>query len=75
MLPAVLGFVLLGGAMSTRAPYLIVYKAVFEEDGLKRSIFMDKYVYSVARDLINVSEINDLENPVTAISLVNETEY
>ena len=37
---------------------------------VKRSIFMDDYVYSIALDLINVSQIDDLGNPVAAIELV-----
>jgi hypothetical protein len=41
---------------------------------VKRSIFMDDYVYSIAMDLINISEINDLSHPVNAIQLVESTD-
>ncbi len=37
---------------------------------VKRSIFMDEYVYSIAPDLINVSEVSDLAHPVSSVTLV-----
>jgi uncharacterized secreted protein with C-terminal beta-propeller domain len=37
---------------------------------VKRSIFMDDYVYSIALDLINISAVTDLEHPVNAIDLL-----
>jgi uncharacterized secreted protein with C-terminal beta-propeller domain len=37
---------------------------------VKRSIFMDDYVYSIADDLINISAVQDLEHPVAAIDLL-----
>jgi hypothetical protein len=36
---------------------------------VKRSIFMEDYVYSVALDGIDVSHVNDLENPVARVPL------
>ncbi len=36
---------------------------------VKRSVFMDDFVYSVALDLINVSALDELEHPVAAIDL------
>jgi len=36
---------------------------------VKRSIFMDDFVYSVAMDLINVSHINTLDTPLTSVVL------
>ncbi len=36
---------------------------------VKRSIIMDDYVYSVALDKIKISDIGDLEHPVTTIDL------
>lgn len=38
---------------------------------VKRSVFMDDYVYSVALDQINISHVEDLEHPVASISLVD----
>jgi hypothetical protein len=32
---------------------------------------MDDYVYSIARDRIQVSRLDDLENPVAGIDLVD----
>ena len=37
---------------------------------VKRSIFMDDYVYSVALDRINISSLDDLEHPVASVSLL-----
>lgn len=37
---------------------------------VKRSIFMDEYVYSIAPDLINVSDVSDLAHPVSSVTLV-----
>jgi len=36
---------------------------------VKRSIFMEDYVYSVALDGIDISHVNDLENPVARVPL------
>ena len=36
---------------------------------VKRSIFMDDYIYSVALDQIDVSHVDDLEHPVARVSL------
>ncbi len=36
---------------------------------VKRSIFMDDYVYSVAMDKINISALSNIENPVASITL------
>ncbi len=38
---------------------------------VKRSVFMDDFVYSVAPDLINVSAVSDLEHPISSIDLIN----
>ncbi|MBN2531149.1 MAG: beta-propeller domain-containing protein [Deltaproteobacteria bacterium] len=37
---------------------------------VKRSVFMDDYVYSIASDVINVSNVSDLAHPVASISLI-----
>ena len=43
---------------------------------VKRSIFMssdtEDYVYSIALDLMNVSNVDDLEHPLTSIDLTND---
>lgn len=36
---------------------------------VKRSIFMDDFVYSVAMDLINISHISTLDSPLTSVVL------
>ena len=38
---------------------------------VKRSIFMDDFVYSIALDKINISTLPDLENPITQIELID----
>ncbi len=38
---------------------------------VKRSVFMEDYVYSIAKDLINVAKANDLANPVAQIPLID----
>ncbi len=37
---------------------------------VKRSVFMDDFVYSIAMDSINVSDVNDLEHPIATVDLV-----
>ncbi len=41
---------------------------------VKRSIFMEDYVYSIAMDLINVSYLTDLEHPLVSLELVTSDE-
>ena len=36
---------------------------------VKRSVFMDDFVYAIASDQISVSNIADLEHPVSSIDL------
>ncbi len=36
---------------------------------VKRSIFMDDYVFSIAADVIKISKLNNLDNPVAEVSL------
>ena len=38
---------------------------------VKRSIFMDDYVYSVAPDLIRVADIADLSHPLASVGLTS----
>ena len=38
---------------------------------VKRSIFMDDYVYSIAKDKIKAAQISDLEHPLTTIDLIH----
>ena len=38
---------------------------------VKRSVFMEDYVYSIALDLINVSAPDDLEHPIAVIDLID----
>jgi hypothetical protein len=37
---------------------------------VKRSVFMEDFVYSIAPDLINVSAIDDLAHPVSTVDLI-----
>jgi hypothetical protein len=39
---------------------------------VKRSIFMESYVYSVALDQIRVSHLDQLDSPVASIALAAE---
>ena len=38
---------------------------------VQRSVFMEDYVYSVALDEINISQLDDLEHPLTSVSLTD----
>jgi hypothetical protein len=37
---------------------------------VQRSVFMEDWVYSIARDLVNVANLDDLAHPVASIPLV-----
>ncbi|MCP4606433.1 MAG: hypothetical protein GY847_38990 [Proteobacteria bacterium] len=39
---------------------------------VKRSIFMEDFVYSIAKDKINISRIDDPSHPITSIDLVEK---
>jgi hypothetical protein len=72
------GFAPLGGVPhpidgGSEGSTLSCYNWWTESDSkVKRSIFMESYVYSVALDQIRVSQLEDLEHPLASIDLRSE---
>lgn len=74
------GFDLLGGVPHEEPETIDTYRSACSNwwtdsnSKVKRSIFMssdtEDFVYSIAMDLINVSDLTDLENPLVSIPLV-----
>jgi hypothetical protein len=74
------GFDLLGGVPHEEPETIDTYRSACSNwwtdsnSKVKRSIFMssdtEDFVYSIAMDLINVSNLTDLENPLVSIPLV-----
>jgi len=74
------GFDLLGGVPHEEPETIDAYRSACSNwwtdsnSKVKRSIFMssdtEDFVYSIALDLINVSDLTDLENPLVSIPLV-----
>jgi hypothetical protein len=74
------GFVLLGGVPHEEPGTSSSSRAACDnwctesDSKVKRSIFMssdsEDFVYSIAMDLINVSNLKDLENPLASVALV-----
>ncbi len=70
------GFELLGGVPhadpveGTEARQLCSSWWTTSNSKVKRSIFMDDFVFSIALDAIKVSHVDDLEHPVATVSLV-----
>ncbi len=74
------GFELLGGVPHEQPETIDTYRSACSNwwtdsnSKVKRSIFMssdtEDFVYSIAMDLINVSDLEDLENPLVSIPLV-----
>jgi hypothetical protein len=72
------GFILLGGVAhdEPETPETVSGKCynwwTDSDSKVKRSVFLEDWVFSIARDRINVAHIDDLAHPAQSISLIGE---
>ncbi|MFO7566525.1 MAG: beta-propeller domain-containing protein [Enhygromyxa sp.] len=70
------GFTLLGGVPHEEPEQMWTGKCsnwwTKSDSKVKRSVFMEDWVFSIAPDLVNVAHLDDLEHPVVSITLTGD---